>query len=99
MKKPKKATGKKAEPAAEPSTKTVFYVSDVAEMLGLSKRTIRYYVKQGWLKPVQYNAVRLQFSQQSLDYMQKVMEKRMQKERDRRSDAMKEMRRGQMAAA
>jgi DNA-binding transcriptional MerR regulator len=80
----------------EAGNKSAYYVTDVAEMLGLSKRTIRYYVKQGWLKPVQYNSVRLQFTQKSLKDLQVIMEERMAKERNRRSNAMKEMRREQM---
>ena len=72
------------------SDSKTYFVKDVAEMLNLKPRTIRYYVKQGWLKPVQYNSIRLQFTAQSLRDLNTVMEKRMKKERKRRSDAMKD---------
>lgn len=77
----------------EPKTTAKMYtVTEVAEMLGLKPRTVRYYVKQGWLKPTQYNSIRLQFDDASIENLRKVMEGRMEKERMRRSAQMKKMR-------
>lgn len=86
-------------PKTKPAGEKTYYVADIAEMLNLSRRTVRYYVKQGWLTPVQYNGLRLQFNEKSIKDFHKVMEERMEKERMRRSIAMKKMRKEQMAEA
>lgn len=74
------------------TTARTYTVAEVAEMLGLKPRTVRYYVKQGWLKPAQYNSIRLQFDESSIKNLRKVMDDRMEKERMRRSAQMKKMR-------
>lgn len=69
----------------------MYYVTDVAEMLRIKPRTVRLYVKKGWLKPAQYNGIRLQFDESSIKNLRKIMDERMEKERMRRSLAMKKM--------
>ena len=69
----------------------VFTTKEVAEMLGLKARTIRKYVKEGWIKPHQYNSVRLQFRKTDIDALQVIMQERMKVERARRSEHMRKL--------
>lgn len=70
-------------------SETLLYVTDVAKEIERSIWSVRLYVKRGWIKPAQFDGVKMQFRPQDVQGLRKYLQKHARDENERRKLHMK----------